>query len=295
MFFYCQKTDKLDVKAKKTVKEMRMSLTLENYLNRLGLHYPPARGGESLLFEVQERQLMKIPFENLDCLHGIDISLNPRELEAKILLNQRGGYCFELNLLLLEGLSLMGFAVKPVLSRVMYRGIGINPKTHIFLIAEIDGKQWLVDAGFGGPGLFHPMPFELNRIDQQVNGSFRLVQDAEFGFILQKAIKVSDQWQNVFAFTTDKVYLPDLEMSNFYTSKLPESHFRHNLIAALFNEEGRTTLLNRKMTRTFHDGRLESFDIATVAELKSILSNDFQIALPAHFNFSRFWSSHESV
>ena len=267
-----------------------MTFTIDNYLSRLGFHCQSLAINESSLIEIQERQLKKIPFENLDCLHDIDLSLKPEDLEAKILLNQRGGYCFELNLLMLEGLGLMGFKARPVLSRVMYRGTGINPKTHIFLLVEINERQWIADAGFGGPGLFHPIPFELNRIDQQPHGSFRIIQDAEFGFILQKAMKDSDQWQNVFAFTTDKVYPADLEMSNFYTSKVPDSHFRHNLIAALFNDTGRSTLLNRKLTKSFHDGRVETFDIATEAELKTILSNEFKIPLPPHFNFSKFWS-----
>lgn len=267
-----------------------MTISLDKYLKRLGLTTSPA-ATEKALFELQIAQLRNIPFENIDCLNHRPISIKPADLEIKLLQNGRGGYCFELNQLLMEGLLKIGFNVRPILSRVMYRGVGINPKTHIFLLVELASHTWIVDAGFGGPGISQPMLFELNRIDQQPNGSFRLVADKEFGTILQKLKDPqTDEWINVFAFNLDKVYPADLEMSNFYTSTLPESHFRQNLIAALFTNDGRNTLLNRKLMVTSNDGSTETSEIATEAELIKTLKEKFMINVPAEYQFNKLWS-----
>ncbi len=263
-----------------------MTINIEKYLSKCGLSTPSLT--ETSLYDIQTKQLKRFPFENIDCFHHQEIRLSPQDLQLKLIDSERGGYCFELNQLLLESLKILGFKVRPLLSRVMYRGVGINPKTHILLLAELNSKKYLVDAGFGGPGLYSPMPFELNRIDKQLNGNFKLEADDEFGTILKKESEPG-VWSNVYAFTEDLVYPADLEMSNFYTSQLPTSHFRSNLIAALFTDEGRFTLLNRKFTTTKNDGAIKSKDIESEAELKNILQEKFKIGLPTTSNFARLF------
>lgn len=265
-----------------------MAFDLNRYLNRIVLN-TPIKASESSLFDFQTHQLKSITFENMDCLIDRDILLDSESLQKKIIAEKRGGYCFELNQLLLEALQSAGFKVRPILSRVMYRGTGINPKTHIFLIATLNDKKYIVDAGFGGPGLFTPMPFELNRVDKQDNGNFKLEADLEFGFILKKETQEPGVWQNVFAFNEDPVYSADLEMSNFYTSKVPHSHFRHNLIAALFTEQGRYTLLNRKFSILSNNGQMESREIESADELQNILTTKFNLKVPSELSLARFF------
>jgi N-hydroxyarylamine O-acetyltransferase len=265
-----------------------MTFDLNRYFNRISLKNTFTTN-ETSLFDFQTQQLKSITFENLDCLIDRDILLDSDSLQKKIVVEHRGGYCFELNQLLLEALSTAGFKARPILSRVMYRGTGINPKTHIFLIVTLNNKKYIVDAGFGGPGLFTPMPFELNRIDSQVNGNFKVEADQEFGFILKKETQEKGVWQNVFAFHEDQVYPADLEMSNFYTSKVPQSHFRHNIIAALFTEHGRYTLLNRKFSTLAHNGKIETKDIESEIELLNILTTKFNLKVPSELSLSKFF------
>lgn len=263
-----------------------MTINIEKYLAKCGLSTPAIT--ESGLYDIQTKQLKRLPFENIDCFHHQEIRLTPQDLQQKLIDSERGGYCFELNQMILEALKTLGFKIRPLLSRVMYRGVGINPKTHILLLAELNSMKYLVDAGFGGPGLYSPMPFELNRVDKQLNGNFKLETDSEFGFILKKESEPG-VWNNVYAFTEDLVYPADLEMSNFYTSQLPTSHFRSNLIAALFTDEGRYTLLNRKFTSTKNNGEIHSMDIETETDLKNILKDKFKLTLPSNSNFARLF------
>lgn len=264
-----------------------MTFNLDQFFERLKIT-AVSKTDENSLFELQNRQLRNIPFENLDCLHDRDISLDSAHLQNKLITLRRGGYCFELNQLLLEAMTKLGFSVRPLLSRVMYRGTGINPKTHIMLLVNHNQKKYLVDAGFGGPGLFNPIPMELDREDHQPHGTFKLVNDPEFGIILTK--KSSDEtWQRVYAFTEAAVYPADLQMSNFYTSKMPDSHFRHNLIAARFHENGRFTLLNTKFSDYKFNGEVNTVDIENESQLRNILSGHFQVNIPAEYTFNRFF------
>jgi N-hydroxyarylamine O-acetyltransferase len=254
-----------------------MTINFDHYLKRIGLS-SPVKVDEKSLYDIQTHQLTSIAFENIDCLHHLPVKIDAASLEQKILHNNRGGYCFELNSLLHFALVEAGFKSRPLLSRVMYRGTGINARTHIFLLVEINGKNYITDAGFGGPGIFTPMPFEIGREDHQKNGVFRILQDETFGFILQKKIISENKWSNVYAFNLDLVYPADMDMSNFYTSTLPESHFRHNLIGALFTDEGRITLLNKTLTVTTKD-KSTAREIPDHATLLNILKNDFKINL----------------
>ena len=72
--------------------EEEMSL----YLKKLGLAEKPANDLAGLA-AVQYAHLTHIPYENLDSLQKKITSLNRPELFRKIILQQRGGICFELN------------------------------------------------------------------------------------------------------------------------------------------------------------------------------------------------------
>src|SRR5688572_14672988 len=56
----------------------------------------------------------RIPFENLDLHLGKRIDLSPERVFDKLVMQGRGGYCFEQNTLLQEMLRTLGFAIRPL-------------------------------------------------------------------------------------------------------------------------------------------------------------------------------------
>src|SRR5262245_49690105 len=62
-----------------------------------------------------------IPFENLDVLLGRPIRLDLASLQAKLVRDRRGGYCFEQNRLFASVLESLGFAVTTLAARVRFR------------------------------------------------------------------------------------------------------------------------------------------------------------------------------
>jgi N-hydroxyarylamine O-acetyltransferase len=248
-------------------------MNLKSYLNRIHYFKDPKVNIQSL-FEIQTNQLLHIPFENLDCFNNLPISINLKNIEEKILDRKRGGYCFELNILFLEVIKEIGFKARPLLCRSMWRGNTINSKTHIAILVEVENKSYICDVGFGGPGFFSPLMFEVNQEFEQAIGTFKFVTDEVHGFILQK--KINDSWLNVYAFNLDHVFENDLIMSNYYTSNFEESFFRKNLVASLFSENGRKTLMNKTFSRVV-SGIVQTKELENEEEVWRILEEEFSI------------------
>lgn len=59
-----------------------------------------------------------IPFENIDVLLDRPVSLEPATVFNKLVVRQRGGYCFEQNGLFLQVLRQLGFAARALGARV---------------------------------------------------------------------------------------------------------------------------------------------------------------------------------
>ena len=66
------------------------------YLDRIGFkgNVEPSL---QVLANLQKRHLLTVPFENLDIHYGIPIKLDTALFFDKIVINKRGGFCYELN------------------------------------------------------------------------------------------------------------------------------------------------------------------------------------------------------
>jgi N-hydroxyarylamine O-acetyltransferase len=211
------------------------------YLERVGLAAAP-RVTEDGLAALHRAQAYSIPFENFDILLGRGVPLEPAALVDKLVNRRRGGYCFELNGLLLLALRSFGFDVRPLLARVHIGGTPTG-RGHLLLLVRVQRRRWIADVGFGGQGLRAPIPFEPDRRARQDGQSYRLTRSADFGTLLQ--IRVDDAWQDLYSFDTGIVVPADIEYGNHYTSTHPSSFFTYSRVAALPVRDGRISLLDR--------------------------------------------------
>ncbi|HEX7325354.1 MAG TPA: arylamine N-acetyltransferase, partial [Rhodanobacteraceae bacterium] len=78
-----------------------MNVDLDGYFERIGYTGPHTASVETL-HAITRAHAQSIPFENIDVLLGRRIELAQAALYAKLVVAQRGGYCFEQNGLLLE-------------------------------------------------------------------------------------------------------------------------------------------------------------------------------------------------
>jgi N-hydroxyarylamine O-acetyltransferase len=213
---------------------------LDAYLERIGLSGAPG------LSEIHRAHSTSIPFENLDPLRGIAVSLDPDDLQRKLVQERRGGYCFEQNLLLRAALEAIGeVEIDMHLARVRYgSGGAIRPRSHIVLgIRSADGHS-LADVGFGMGTLFEPLPFEPGHEREQSGWHFRLVAEDGGEMVLQR-IEQGD-WIDLYAFSPKPVPFIDVETSNWWVCTYPGSPFVNGLIVASQDDDGSWASINER-------------------------------------------------
>ena len=193
-----------------------------------------------------------------------------------MVVERRGGYCFELNYLLGLAMERLGLSYRPMLARVMMGAPIGGPKSHLLFSVRIDGLEFLADVGFGGPGLLEPMRFEADAVAEQDGAKFRLVEPEPSEYILQRA--TPDGWFNVFAFNREKVLPVDVQVANYFTSNMPQSPFRNRLMCALQTPEGLLSFRDNNLVTMAPDlVPLSSLPLGSAADLERTLTEDFRL------------------
>jgi N-hydroxyarylamine O-acetyltransferase len=127
---------------------------IPRYLQRIGLPGVAAlTPSVELLSTLMLAHVKSIPFENLSVLAWQPVvPLDMPALIDKIIVNQRGGCCFEQNILLAAVLKLVGFDVQ--LHKAMMRlhlkdRAQVSDRAHLMLIVTLDNEKWIVDVALG--------------------------------------------------------------------------------------------------------------------------------------------------
>ena len=283
-----------------------LAFDLQAYLSRIGLDAPPAATVEGLA-RVQRAHRHSIPFENLDVVLGRGISLDPGAVFDKLVRRKRGGYCFEQNGLLQDALRALGFSVRSLLGRV-WLGAGhdrIPPVTHQLELVEIDGRDWIADAGFGGC-FCPPMPLANGNIETGPDGAqHRLRSDARVGWMLERLGPSAttdgrgkgEGWQAQYSFTLDPVHDSDRELSNHWASTRPGARFTSLVITSRILEDGGFLSLNGRELRTSRlVGASETITLDNAISMRDAFARSFDIQLD-EYEAQRVWefTDHRSL
>jgi N-hydroxyarylamine O-acetyltransferase len=223
------------------------SVELSAYLARIGIAAPKSTPPTiDLLIQIQRAHRSSIPFENLDLHLGKAIDLAPNAIFEKIVVNKRGGYCFEQNSLLLDALTGLGFDGRPALGRVWLSASSGSPaetppRTHAINIIRIEGADWLADAGFGH-GDAPVMRLTEQSIATADGAEYQLRQDRDYGWMMLR------NGQRQYSFTLDPIWPTDLIQANHFTSTFCSSRFINNIIVSINSADGFANLFNDKLT-----------------------------------------------
>lgn len=255
------------------------SIDLPAYLERIGLRQPVAPDLQTLR-TIIAAHVAAIPFENLDPFLGISPALDIASVQRKLVHDGRGGYCFEQNRLLSDALRAIGFEVTDLAARVLWGQPedAITARTHMLLRVDADGKSWLADAGFGGNTPTAPLTLVADVEQATPHEPFRLILRDDGDWRLQ--LFAADAWQTLYRFNLQPQYPADYRVSNYWTSTHPDSHFVTGVSAARAPAGRRLTLRNRQFTEHFAGGTSTKWTLATTAEIRSVLQDEFLIRLP---------------
>ena len=209
------------------------------YLARIGYEGALTLSIETLR-GLHRAHVMTVPFENLDIHLGRAISLDPADLFRKIVVDRRGGYCFELNGLFALLLEDVGFAVTRLAARVSSGAEGVRPRSHQLLMVTLGSTAWIVDVGFGGHGLLEPLRLMVGEEARQGHECFRLVAGERGEYLLQG--EREGAWMDLYSFGLDACLPVDYTFASYYHSHSPDSLFMQKRICTMPTPEGRKTL-----------------------------------------------------
>ena len=133
--------------ASKKNKSKLKQIDVASYLQRLKLAAQPA--DLSFLKKLHKAHLLHVPFENLDIHYGRKITLDADHIFNKIVLELRGGICYELNILFFHLLTQLGYSCHLLSAQVFKNNTWSPDFDHAMILVTIGDEQWLVDAGFG--------------------------------------------------------------------------------------------------------------------------------------------------
>lgn len=217
---------------------------LVTYFDRIGLSYEAYRNrplDAQLLSELSMAHSITIPFENLDILQGKLLSLDGETLYDKIILNHRGGNCFELNGLCGIFLRSLGFGVSDYFSR-FFRDAGdsIPMRRHRLLKVEATDGTFLWDIGIGQRSPRYPLRLVEGLIQRQCGETYRFAKESFYGWVLYDFYK--DKWERILSFTEEPQADVDFVSACVWCELHPDSPFNKQNMISIKTENGRKSI-----------------------------------------------------
>jgi len=246
-------------------------MDVRTYLNRIE-YTGPGKPSATALRELHRQHLFTIPFENLDIALGNPIRLSLPLLYQKIIVQRRGGFCYELNGLFAALLTELGYFVQMLSARVRHQGDGFGPDfDHMLLKVDLD-EPWLADVGFG-ESFLNPLPFHAGGSETSNAHHYFLMQDGDEWQLMRSD---KDGEVALYRFRDVPRQLSDYErMCEFHQSSA-DSHFTQNRVCTRATPTGRVTLSGMRLIVT-HDGARTESQLCGELEVSRCLRDHFGI------------------
>lgn len=244
-------------------------MDLKRYLERirydgsLDLTLPTLRA-------LQRSTLLSVPFENLDIHIGRHIEFTPEALYRKIVIGNRGGFCYELNSFFFDLLTELGFRTSLAAASMFKDGKPGMPMGHLVLIVEIEGERWLTDVG-NGKSFREPLNLNGTTASSAEGVTYRVASIQEGAGVVET--DKDGSWKPRFVFDPQprrrEEFIPMCE----WTQTSPESRFTRNRLCTIARPDGRITLMNDTLT----------IDQGGASEERKVTAGEYENLLWAHF------------
>ncbi len=258
-------------------------MNLEQYLQRIKYTGDLEPDLETLI-AVHRHHLLNIAYENLDIHLGRTLELSPARAFQKIVLEKRGGWCYEMNGLLAWALREIGFDVEYLACAVGQTDASAN---HLGLKVNLE-QPYLADAGFGN-GLLEPIPLKPGVYTQQ-SREFQLEQNGEHWRFNIPSVSVGAVG-NSFDFRLEPQELLNFQERCTYLQTSIESGFVRVVVCHRMTETG-VQSLRGAMLQTISNGIETSRTLETQAEYNTVLREVFDLQVDTNVLWSKVWTSH---
>jgi N-hydroxyarylamine O-acetyltransferase len=255
------------------------SANLASYLQRIGFA-GDARPDLSTLRRIHRLHLAAIPYENLDVQLGHRVGFDLAAIHRKLVLNRRGGWCYEMNGIMAWALEQIGFRVTRLAGAVIRDTVGESSiGSHLALCVHLD-EPYLADVGFGD-GLIEPTPISV--------GAFR--QDV-FDFRLER---IDESWWRFhnqphggaprFDFELREAPQERLATRCDWLQSAPDSPFVQNAVCQRYYN-GQLAVLRGRSLKLVRASEVQRRTLDSLSEYETVLAEVFGIELP---EVARLW------
>ena len=260
-------------------------MQLETYLNRI-MYTGPRHATLETLCAVQAAHLSAVCYENLDIHLGHTLPLGASAAYQKIVVERRGGWCYEMNALLAWALKEIGFRVTLLSSGVLRPG-GVTPDgDHLLLCVTIKGLEYLVDAGFGD-GAIEPLPL-IEGTYQRGFLEYRIERDGEY-WIMRNPPSSNTAG---FRFQNEPRAMTDFAERCADLQTNPESGFVRTTVCQRITSDALYTLRGAVLTTLTAAGNSQRI-LETALDYNATLLETFNLKLPeVDALWEKIWARH---
>ncbi|MBQ3792107.1 MAG: arylamine N-acetyltransferase [Clostridia bacterium] len=204
------------------------------YLKRIG-YTGDGRPCLRTLADLQKAHLVSVPYETLDLVRGVPVSLDPEDIFEKIVVRGRGGYCFELNELYVGLLESLSFRVTRRFSRFLKGETGLPKPRHLLPVVSLPDGDYLSDVGVA---FFSPMqPIRLSEgLQRTERGDWEIRTDPVLGKTMYQVLE--DSLLPVLTIPEEIAFPVDFTAIHYFCCTSPDSHFLSHPILGLRTENG---------------------------------------------------------
>jgi N-hydroxyarylamine O-acetyltransferase len=233
-------------------------MNVQDYLYRINYN-TQARADLKTLCGLQPAHMKAIPFENLNISLKKRIQLDLPSLWHKIIIDKRGGFCYELNGLFAWLLKEIGYEVTCLNGRHYQEeedSFGID-FTHLSLMVKVpnDSVHWLVDVGYGDS---FTIPIKIDDKVDHIEGSRSYwVEAFREGYQLWRKNSDGSHTRQYHFDLTPHQFPAEYEAGCIYHQTSPKSTFTQKRVISKLTDDGRITLDEEKLVITKNEQRTE--------------------------------------
>lgn len=275
-------------------------MDIEAYFERIGYKNSRNKLDLGTLTDILQHQIRAIPFENLDIHCGKHMELGLEATFDQLVRKKRGGWCLQVNHLLYWALTTIGFETAMLGSYIYIPPAQkySNAMIHLLLMVTIDGKNYIVDAGFGRSyQIWEPLELVSGKDQPQVPSIFRLTEEGEYWYLdqirreyyianqefLHSDLPDKNKYRKLFYFTLKPRTIEDFKFINEFLQTSETSVFTSHSFCSLQTLDGVHCLVGFTLTyRAFKykdSMDLVEFKTLNEEEIEKELKNIFGISL----------------
>ena len=248
---------------------------IDAYLARIGVEGPVTTDLAGLA-KLQKAHQETVPFENLDILAGIPLTLDHEGLFEKIVNRRRGGVCAELNTSFNWLLYSLWFDVTSYNSRIASQG-DIQFRRHRVLGVALPDGTYTTDVGFTTETARCPLRLEAEVVQSDGYCEYVYHKDPFYGwFLMQK--RPGEEWRPSLGFTEEPQIDLDFVTPMFYYEKHPDSNMNKIPRVSYYTDGGGILALRGGCLLEELAGQVQtSVTITDQAEEKRLIRETFHL------------------